>query len=111
MVNLSGVRIVFSDVQWGKAGGSVSTITIAGSGTSRSSGKCKTGDRVFNRSWTYSNGTATIDFAGHVFHITDNGTRVLFGDQTLQIGSDRPTILVNKENEAKLVSAWRDLED
>ena len=111
MVNLSGVRILFSDVQWGKGGCSVSTITIAGTGTSRSSGQSRTGGCVYNRSETYSNGIATIGFAGHVFQLTDNGTSVVFGDKTFQIGVDRPTILVNKENEAKLVSAWRDLED
>ena len=110
MMNLSGVRIILSDLQW-EHGGGLSSITIGGSGTSRSSGRSTVGDISYDKTVTYSNGVTTITLDEYEFQLTDNATRIVFSETVFRIGTNRPTLLVNKDIGVKSVRTWQDLDD
>jgi hypothetical protein len=109
MMNLSGVRLLFADLQWPRGGSSGCNITIGGTSTGHGSRQFTRNGQSYSLSESYSNGVTTVNFSGNTFQLIDNGTVVVFDKTEFKIGTNRSTILVSKENGIRLLPTWEHL--
>jgi hypothetical protein len=91
-----GVVIIFQDVP--RSGRSSGTIRVAGAKATE--GQVGAGKRAFVDS--YADDVCTLTFAGHMVKLTDAGSKLVVGKQTLDLRGEKKTVIVKPNGEAEI---------